>query len=88
MKEPNPDLFFNRATILEYLERYNEAIQDFQIADKIDASLGGSKKADGIIGFVSRAYNAINNKGKLKSNRLIEMVRSIPQTMVAPEGVE
>jgi len=29
MKEPNPDLFFNRATILEYLERYNEAVQDY-----------------------------------------------------------
>lgn len=26
MKEPNPDLFWNRATILEYLERYAEAI--------------------------------------------------------------
>lgn len=25
MKEPNPDLFFNRATVLEYLERYSEA---------------------------------------------------------------
>lgn len=24
--EPNPDLFFNRATIFEYLERYGEAI--------------------------------------------------------------
>lgn len=26
MKEPNPDLFFNRATVLEYLERYSEAV--------------------------------------------------------------
>ena len=81
MKEANPDLFFNRGTIFEYLERYNEAIQDFTIADKIDTSLGGQRKADGIIGFVSRAYNAISNKGKLKSNRLIEMVRSIPNTV-------
>jgi len=29
MKEPNPDLFFNRAIIFEYLERYNEAVNDF-----------------------------------------------------------
>jgi len=41
LKEANPDLFFNRGTIFEYLERYNEAITDFTIADKIDASLGG-----------------------------------------------
>ncbi len=26
LKEPNPDLYFNRATIYEYLERYGEAI--------------------------------------------------------------
>ena len=78
MTEPNPDLFFNRATIFEYLERYNEAMADYQIADKIDPALGGAKKADNIIGFVSRAYNLISNKGKLKSNRLIEMVKSIP----------
>ena len=29
MTDANPDLFFNRATILEYLERYNEAIRDY-----------------------------------------------------------
>jgi len=36
---------------------------------------------------VSRAYNAINNKGKLKSNRLIDMVKTIPQVLpTANEG--
>ena len=29
MTEPNPDLYFNRATILEYLERYGEAVRDY-----------------------------------------------------------
>ena len=78
MKEPNPDLFFNRATIFEYLERYNEAVHDFTTAHTIDPHLGGDRKSEKIIGFVSRAYNSIANKGKLKSNRLIDMVRSIP----------
>ena len=32
MKEPNPDLYFNRGTIFEYLERYNEAVNDFKLA--------------------------------------------------------
>jgi len=36
LKEPNPDLFFNRATIYEYLERYNEAIADYNTAHTID----------------------------------------------------
>ena len=41
LKEPNPDLYFNRGTILEYLERYNEATSDFMKAHQIDPSLGG-----------------------------------------------
>jgi len=81
MKEPNPDLFFNRATVLEYLERYSEAANNFQTAHQIDPSLGGDKRADSIVGFVSRAYNSISNKGKIKSNRLTDMVKSIPQSL-------
>lgn len=78
MKEPNPDMFFNRATVLEYLERYSEATQNFQAAHQIDPSLQADKRADAIVGFVSRAYNSIANKGKIKSNRLTDMVKSIP----------
>ena len=81
MKEANPDLFFNRATIFEYLERYSEAVQNFQAAHQIDPSLQGDKRANAIVGFVSRAYNSIVNKGKIKSNRLTEMVKSIPQSI-------
>jgi len=36
LKEVNPDLYFNRATIYEYLERYNEAIVDYNTAHTID----------------------------------------------------
>ena len=32
LKEPNPDLFFNRATVYEYLERYAEAVKDYNMA--------------------------------------------------------
>lgn len=81
LKEPNPDLHFNRATVLEYLERYSEAAVDFMKAHQIDGNMGAEKRADGIIGFVSKAYNAILNKGRVKTNRLIEMVRSIPQQL-------
>jgi len=28
-KEPNPDLYFNRGQVFEYLERYQEAATDF-----------------------------------------------------------
>lgn len=49
------------------------------MAHTIDPALGANAKCDSIIGFVSRAYNAINNKGRIKSNKLIDMVKSIPQ---------
>lgn len=75
----NPDVYYNRATIYEYLERYNEAVADYNTAFKIDPNLDADKKANNVIGFVHRAYNAIVNKGKLKSNRLTSMVKSIPQ---------
>ena len=39
MSEPNPDLFFNRATIYEYLERYAEAVRDYGAAHVIDPTL-------------------------------------------------
>ena len=35
----NPDLFYNRGTIHEYLERYTEALADFQQAHIMDPNL-------------------------------------------------
>ncbi len=49
LKEPNPDLYFNRATIYEYLERYGEAIQDYKTAYVIDPSLQSDKLAKNLI---------------------------------------
>lgn len=51
MKEPNPDLFFNRATIFEYLERYGEAIVDYNLAHTIDPSLQANIKAGKLVDF-------------------------------------
>ena len=56
LKEPNPDLYFNRATVLEYLERYGEAINDFGKVHTIDTSLGAEGRAEAAIGYVSRVY--------------------------------
>ena len=52
LKEPNPDLFFNRATVYEYLERYAEAIQDYNLAHAIDPNLKADSKSGQIINFV------------------------------------
>ncbi len=66
-KEPNPDLFYNRATIFEYLERYNEAVRDYGKAHQIDPNLQADKKAEKIVDFVIHAATLIATKGKIKS---------------------
>ena len=62
LKEPNPDLFFNRATILEYLERYGEAIQNYNAAFVIDPSLQSDKLAGRIIDFVLKTSNVVSSR--------------------------
>ena len=78
-KEPNPDLYYNRGTILEYLERYNEAVRDYMRAHSIDPNLQADQKADKIISFVVNAATLIQSKGKIKSQKLTNMVKTVPQ---------
>lgn len=52
LKDKNPDLFFNRATIYEYLERYSEAVRDYNLAHAIDPNLKGDFKSGQLINFV------------------------------------
>jgi len=66
MKLPNPDLYYNRATVLEYLERYTDAAFNFQKAHQIDPTLQGDDRANSILNFVSKACNCIKTKGKIK----------------------
>ena len=79
--EPNPDLYYNRATIYEYLERYNEAVRDYNIAHKIDPELLAEAKAHKIIDFVARASSLISAKGQMKSKKMTEIVKSVPTTL-------
>lgn len=69
-KEPNPDLYYNRGQIYEHLEKYNEAIQDFNRAHEIDPTLQADKKASKIADLVAKASEPpkprINPKSLLK----------------------
>ncbi len=80
-KEANPDLFYNRATIYEYLERYNEAIRDYAVCHRTDPNMHADKKADKIVDFFIHASNQI--KGK-KSKKLSQMIKSVPSTLPGP----
>ena len=78
LKEPNPDLFFNRATIFEYLERYGEAITDYNTAFVIDPSLKSDKLAGRIIDFVVKTSNLIQSRSGSSQKKQLEMVKSVP----------
>ena len=78
LKEPNPDLFFNRATIYEYLERYGEAIRDYNTAHQIDANLKADFKAGNIINFVVQTSNLVLSRKNSSKKLQHEMVKSIP----------
>ena len=80
-KDANPDLYYNRATIFEYLERYNEAVRDYRKAHQIDPNLQADKKAEKIIDFVINATTLIQSKGKIKSQKLTLMVKTVPSTL-------
>jgi len=78
MKEPNPDLFFNRATIFEYLERYGEAVRDYNIAHSIDPNLNANMKAGAITDFMVSTCNMIQNRTASKAKKNADLARSIP----------
>jgi hypothetical protein len=81
MTEPNPDLFFNRATILEYLERFNEAIKDYNAAHTIDPNLNGQGKAGAIINYVVQTCTLVQSRSASKAKKNIELAKSIPTSI-------
>jgi hypothetical protein len=63
------------------LERYNEAVRDYSKAHQIDPNLQADQKAEKIVGFVTHAATLIATKGKLKSQKLTQMVKTVPSTL-------
>lgn len=77
----NPDLYYNRGTIYNYLERYSDAINDYEKAHSIDPNLGALDKAKAITEYVLNVCNLIKKKGALKSNKFIGLVKSVPKSI-------
>jgi len=81
MQEPNPDLFFNRATIYEYLERYGEAIRDYNLAHKIDPNLGAEAKAGALINFVVQTTALVQSRQASKAKKNAELAKAVPTSL-------
>lgn len=78
-KQPNPDLYYNRATIFTYFERYSEAIRDYMKANTIDPGLEAADKATKLCDFVIGTVRMIEHKKKSKSKTVTDLVKTIPK---------
>jgi tetratricopeptide (TPR) repeat protein len=78
-KYENPDLYFNRATIFTYFERYSEAIRDYMHANTIDPGLDAQTKAQKICEFVIGTTRMIEQKKKTQNKKTADLVKEIPK---------
>jgi tetratricopeptide (TPR) repeat protein len=78
-KYTNPDLYFNRATIFSYFERYSEAIRDYLKAHSIDPGLNAQEKAQKICEYVIGTCRMIKQKKKVQSTKTFELVKALPK---------
>lgn len=58
----NPDLFYNYATVLSFLEAYAKAVTYFQKAHEVDPTLGSNKVAEAMQTFVVLTSNYVSGK--------------------------
>lgn len=56
-------------------------MRDYNKAHQIDASLQAEARAERIVNFVINASILIATKGKLKSKKLTDMVKTVPSTL-------
>jgi hypothetical protein len=77
LQNKNPDLYYNRAIVQSYLENYNEAFSDFNIAH-IDESLKADSLANNILVFVLEMCKLIKNKCTIKPKKLLQILNTIP----------
>lgn len=74
-------MYFNRATIFEYLERYAEAVNDYNLAHSIDPNLKGDFKSNQLVTYMIQTATFVQSRGKSQQKRLLELVKSIPTTL-------
>lgn len=85
---PDPDLHFNRGTVLQFQEEIPEAVASFTTAHSVDPSLGGKARADEIVRYTARTAQLVASKGGLKPKRIREATEALCaiQTEIAPYG--
>ncbi|KAJ8720948.1 hypothetical protein PYW08_006413 [Mythimna loreyi] len=82
-----PDLYYNKGIALKYSEFYDEALQNFKYASRLDPPWEPPKQEHTrLMTFVSSAHALVKTRGKLKGKRLATMVQSIDKKMLGIYG--
>lgn len=86
---PEPDLHYNRAEAFKYLERYQDAYNDFTLAHAIDPTLNAQQQSRSIIERVTLIVGRINSKGGVKKKILGNLLNSLATSVAKqtfPQG--
>ncbi|KAI5639798.1 tetratricopeptide repeat protein 5 OB fold domain-containing protein [Phthorimaea operculella] len=84
-----PDLYYNKAIALKYEECYQDALESFEYACRLDPPWEPPKQElNKLITFLKGVNELVRTKGKIKTKKLQQMVQSIDMKMAgsyAPE---
>ncbi|NWR40668.1 TTC5 protein, partial [Tachuris rubrigastra] len=83
----NPDLHLNRATLLQYLERFQAALEGLSRAMALDPTWEEPRKRHGnLMEFLTRLCGLLENKGKLRGKRRRGLAGPVPLPLLGPLG--
>lgn len=81
----NPDLHFNRANLLRYVERHADAVADYRKALALDPSLPALDAMRAVAHKQRRAAELIARRGRVKPKRLRQLA-ALAKAATAPDG--
>jgi tetratricopeptide (TPR) repeat protein len=73
----NPDLHFNRATVCQYKQDFNNAVTSYLAAAKVDPSLPAHESIDMIVRYVTRVHDLIQRNGRIKAKKFVSLVAEL-----------
>ncbi|CAM9225661.1 unnamed protein product [Chrysoparadoxa australica] len=75
--ENNPDLYFNKARVHQFLEEYQNACKAYSAAHVLDPQLPAEDALSSIRHSVERTSELVERKGKLKLKRIRQLTESL-----------
>ncbi|NWI59535.1 TTC5 protein, partial [Calyptomena viridis] len=83
----NPDLHLNRATLLQYLERFQGALEGLSRAAMLAPGWEEPRKRHAhLMDFLSRLCALLANRGKLRGKRRRGVAGPVPLPLLGPLG--